>query len=72
MFDLRTDPYVIPSQCEQVFYSDLLGKVGWSFFVRNDPRGRLIKYNLGDGNEEGSLEEEYDDEENDQHDELYD
>ena len=34
--------------------------------MRHDPRGRLVKYNLDDGNEEGSLEEEYDDEEHDQ------
>ena len=35
--------------------------------VRHDPRGRLVKYNLDDGNEEGSLEEEDNNEENDQH-----
>ena len=34
--------------------------------MRHDPRGRLVKYNLDVGNEEGSLEEEYDDEEHDQ------
>ena len=34
--------------------------------MRHDPRGRPVKYNLDDGNEEGSLEEEYDDEEHDQ------
>ena len=34
--------------------------------MRHDPRGRLVKYNLDDGNEEGSLEEEYDDKEHDQ------
>ena len=55
-------------QCEQVFYSEVPGKASWSFVVRHDPRGRLVKYNLDDGNEEGSMEEEYDDEEHDQHD----
>ena len=33
--------------------------MGWSFVVRHDPRGRPIKYNLEEGNEEG-LEEEDD------------
>ena len=42
--------------------------MGWSFVVRHDPRGRPVKYNLDDGNEEGSLEEHEDDEEHDQHD----
>ena len=57
-FEPGIEPYVLPSQCEQVFYSDVLGKAGWSFVVRYDPRARLVKYNLDDGNEEGSLEEE--------------
>ena len=60
------EPYVLPIQCEQVFYSEVPGKVGWSFVVWHDPRGWSVKYNLEDGNEEGSLEEEYDDEEHDQ------
>ena len=72
LFELGTKPYVLPSQCEQVFYSKALGKAGWSFVVRHDPRGRLVKYNLDEGNEEGTLEEEDDDEEHDQHDELND
>ena len=67
LFEPGTDPYVIPSQCEQVFYSYIPGKAGWSFVVRHDPRGRLVKYNLEDGNEEDSLEEEDDGEEHDQH-----
>ena len=58
------EPYVLPRQCEQVFYSKVPGKVGWSFVVRHDPRGRLVKYNLKEGNEEG-LEEEGDDEDHD-------
>ena len=66
LFELGTEPYVLPSQCGQVFYSEVPGKVGWLFVVRHDPRGRPIKYNLDDGNEYGSLEEEYDDEEHDQ------
>ena len=34
--------------------------------MRHDPRERSVKYNPDDGNEEGSLQEEYDDEEHDQ------
>ena len=66
LFEPGTKPYVLPSQCEQVFYSEVPGKAGWSFVVRHDPRGRLVKYNLDEGNEEGTLEED-DDEEHDQH-----
>ena len=66
--ELGTSPYVLPSQCEQVFYSEVPGKAGWSFVVRHDPRGRSVKYNLDDANEEGSMEEGYDDAEHDQHD----
>ena len=65
------DPYVLQSQCEHVFYLEVLGKAGWSFVVRHDPRGRLIKYNIEKGNKEVNLEEEDDAEEHDQH-ELYD
>ena len=57
LFELGTEPYVLPSQCEQVFYSEVPGKAGWSFVVRHDPRGRPVNYNLDYGNEEGSLEE---------------
>ena len=39
LFELGTEPYVLPSQCEQVFYLEVPGKVGWSFVVRNYPRG---------------------------------
>ena len=40
-----TNPYVLPSQCEKVFYLEVLGKAGWSYIVRYDPRGRPVKYN---------------------------
>jgi hypothetical protein len=60
-FDRGIDHYVLPSQCEQVFYSKVPGKAGWSFVVRYDPRGRPIKYNIVE--EENDLEEEYDAEE---------
>ena len=41
--------------------------MGWSFVVRHNPRGRAVKYNLEEGNEEG-MEEEYDNEYHDKHD----
>ena len=62
-----TEPYVLPSHCEHVFYYEVPGKPGWSFVVRHDPRGRPVKYNLDDANEEGSLEEGYNDAKHDQH-----
>ena len=31
LFELGTDPYVLPIQCEQVFYSEVPGRGGWSF-----------------------------------------
>ena len=53
-----TQPYVLPSQCEQVFYSKVPGKAGWSYILRYDPRGRSVKYNLVE--EEYNVEEEGD------------
>ena len=71
-FEPRIEPYVLPSQCEQVFYSEFPGKASWPFVVRHDPRGRLVKYNLDKGNEESTLEEEDNDEDHHQHDKLDD
>ena len=65
-FNLGMEPYVLPSQFEQVFYSKVPGRGGWSFFVIHDPRGGSVKYNVEEDNEEG-LEEE-DDVDDDQHD----
>jgi len=45
-FEKSNDPYVFPSQCEQVFYSKVLRKRDWSFVFRYDPRGRPVKYNV--------------------------
>jgi hypothetical protein len=59
-FELGTKTYALPSQCEQVFYSEVPGKVGWSYIVRYDPRGRPVKYNVP---EEDDIEEEEDAEE---------
>ena len=66
LFELGTKLYVLSSQFEHVFYSEVPGKVGWSFVMRHNPRGRSVKYNLEEDNEEG-LEEEDDDEDHDQH-----
>ena len=57
-FEPGTEPYVLPSQCEQVFYSEVPSKAGLSYIVRYDPRGRLIKYNAVQ--EEDNFEEEGD------------
>ena len=35
-FESGTVTYVLPSQCEQVFYSKLPGKASWSYVVRFD------------------------------------
>jgi len=53
-----TEPYVLPSQCEQVFYLEIPGKAGWSYIVRYDPRGRSVRYNTVE--EEENVEEEGD------------
>ena len=55
LFEPGMEPYVLPSQCEHVFYSEIPGRVGWSFVVRHDPRGRPVKYNIEEGNEEGLI-----------------
>ena len=46
LLDPGTEPYVLPSQCQHVFYFDIPGRAGWSFVVRHDPRGIPVKYNL--------------------------
>ena len=53
-----TKPYVLPSQCEQVFYLEVPGKEGWPYIVRYDPRGILVQYNALE--EEDNVEEEGD------------
>ena len=57
----RNEPYVLPSQCEQVFYSEVPGKPGWSFVVRHDPRGRPVKYNVVEEEDTEELEDDVDD-----------
>ena len=56
LFTQEMEPYVFPSQCEHVFYSKVPHKPSWSFVVRHDPRGRMVKYKLDEGNEEGTME----------------
>ena len=63
-FEPGTEPYVLSSQCEQVFYSEVPIKAGWSYVVRYDPRGRPVMYNHVD--DEDNHEEEYDDDDSDQ------
>ena len=58
-------PYVLPSQCEQVFYWEVPGKAGRSYVVRYDARGRPVKYNHVD-DEDNDEEEEDDDDDSDQ------
>ena len=53
--ELGTEPYVLPIQCEQIFYSKVLGKAHWSYIVIYDPRGRPVKYNVVE--EEDNVEE---------------
>ena len=60
-FELGTEPYVLPSQCEQVFYSEVSGKPGWSYVVRYDPRGRLVKYNHVEDEDNQEEQNKYDD-----------
>ena len=45
-------------QVKQVFYSEVPGKAGWSYIIRYDPRGRPVKYNVVE--EEDNVEEEGD------------
>jgi hypothetical protein len=59
MFERGHDRYVFPSQCEQVFYSNVPGERDWSFVVRYDPRGRPIKYTHLQ--EEDDIEDQEDD-----------
>ena len=49
--ELGLEKYVLPSQCEHVFYVHVLGKEGWSYVVKYDHRGRLVKYNVEEGEE---------------------
>ena len=37
-FEPRLEPYVLPSQCEHVFYIEVPFKGVWSYVVRYDPR----------------------------------
>ena len=51
-FEAGKDRYVFPSQCEQVFYSEVPGENElWSFDIIYYPRGRPVDY---------TVEEEYD------------
>ena len=58
--ELGTNTYVLPSQCKQVFYSEVPRKSGWSYVFIYDPTGRRVKYNV---EEEDNIEEQDDVEE---------
>ena len=58
-FELVGDgPYFLPSQCEKVFYFGIPHKLSWSFFVRHDPRGRPVKYNVTEEEDEGGADDD--------------
>jgi hypothetical protein len=59
-FEPGTEPYVLPSQCEQVFYSEVPSKKGWSYVARYDPRGRPVKYNHVAKDQDNNKEEDHD------------
>jgi hypothetical protein len=59
VFERGHDRYVFPSQCEHVFYSNVIGERDWSFVVIYDPRGRPIKYTHL--REEDAIEDQEDD-----------
>ena len=61
-FELGIDHYILPRQCEYIFYSQVPGRVGWSFLIRYDPKGKIVKYNV---EKEDDIEEEDDVEEQD-------
>ena len=50
-FESNTETYVLLSQCEYVFYSEVLCKLGCSFVVRYDPRGWHAKYIVIEGDD---------------------
>ena len=57
-FEPGLESYVLPSQCEQVFYCEVPGKPGWSFVVRYDPTWRPVKHHVHE--EVLDIGEEYD------------
>jgi hypothetical protein len=65
-FEPVTEPYVLPSQCEKVFYLEVPGKVGWSYVVRYDPREKPVKYNHVVEDEDNNEEEDHDYEDQEQ------
>lgn len=58
ILELSREPCVLLSQYEQVFYLEVPIKVGWSYVVRNDQRGRLITFTI---HKEDDIEEDQQD-----------
>ena len=43
---LEMSPMFFQANARNFFYFGVPQKLGWSFFVRHDPRGRPVKYNV--------------------------
>lgn len=43
-FEATSEPYVFPSQCDQIFLIPNLEQPGWSFVIDYDPRGRRVTF----------------------------
>jgi hypothetical protein len=54
-FEMGTKTYILPSQCEKVFCSQVPGKAGCLYVAIYDPRGRPVNHNVI---EEDDIEEE--------------
>ena len=55
LLQLGTNPYDLPSQCEQDFYSQAPSKEGWSYVIKCDTPRRHVNYIVL---EEDSIEED--------------
>ena len=42
--ETNTYYYILPNQCEHVFFLEVPGREGWSFVVSFNLRGRPVKY----------------------------
>ena len=45
LFHVSQSTYLAINIAKQVFYLEVPGKAGWSYVVRYYPRGRPVKYN---------------------------
>ena len=49
----RQSPMFFQVNVNMYFTQEVLGRMGWSFVIRHDPRGRPIKYNIVEEVEDG-------------------